>query len=138
MLWLWKIFPPSPHENVMQNWTFGHLPVWGGKFYKLFVPLGLKKICLFDFQNIALCMNHSKKIELYEALKRWNYWMGKKSWAKVTSAHWELLSWFQAWLSCTPTGVPGVSKTHKNILQINLLSYCTNIQPILKKLQKTS
>ena len=27
-----------------------------------------------------------------------------------TGAHWEILSWFQPWLSCMPTGVPGMSK----------------------------
>ena len=37
-----------------------------------------------------------------------------------------------------PQGCLGCQKIHKNILQMNLLTYCANIQPLLKKLQKTS
>ena len=48
-------------------------------------------------------------------------------------------SWadFNHGLVVRPQGCQGCQKIHKNILQINLLSYCANIQPILKKLQKT-
>ena len=41
----------------------------------------------------------------------------------VCSSHWEFLSWFQPWLSCTPTGVPGVSK--------NPQKYFTNKSDVL-------
>ena len=49
-------------------------------------------------------------------------------------------SWadFNHGLVVHPQGCLGCQKIHKNILQINLLSYCANIHPILKKLQKTS
>ena len=49
-------------------------------------------------------------------------------------------SWadFNHGLVVCPQGCQGCQKIHKNILQINLLSYCANIQQILKKLQKTS
>ena len=57
-----------------------------------------------------------------------------------TVTHWEFLGWFQPWLwlSFSPKGVPWVSKIQKNILQINLLSYCANIHPILKKLRSST
>ena len=45
---------------------------------------------------------------------------------------------FNHGLVVRPQGCQGCQKIHKNILQINLLSYCANIQQILKKLQKTS
>ena len=55
------------------------------------------------------------------------FWICMSSWAD-----------FNHGLVVRPQGSQGCQKIHKNILQINLLSYCANIQPILKKLQKTS
>ena len=49
-------------------------------------------------------------------------------------------SWadFNHGLVVRPQGCQGSQKINKNILQINLLSYCANIQPILKKLRSST
>ena len=77
-------------------------------------------------------------------------WLNSRTWKtlKSTVVIFQVLetsrhtgsSWadFNHGLVVRPQGCQWCQKIHKNILQINLLSYCANIQPILKKLQKTS